>query len=188
MHNPTMWSLPSGAIASTVRLLSIACVFLLASCTTQPSASNDSPPPTEPVASSQEETLSQGEAMFAQVTAVETTGNPSAYTFAVTLQSPDTGCDQYANWWEVVSAEGELLYRRILAHSHVDEQPFRRSGGPVAIAPDQTVIVRAHMDPQGYGTQAMQGTIATGFEEVTLQDGFATNLATAEPQPNGCAY
>ncbi|MGF1521172.1 MAG: hypothetical protein ACFBSF_02465 [Leptolyngbyaceae cyanobacterium] len=126
--------------------------------------------------------------MFANVTAVEISGESGVYTFAVTIQSPDTGCDQYANWWEVVSEEGDLLYRRILAHSHVEEQPFRRSGGPVSVQPDQSVIVRAHMDPQGYGTQAMQGTAITGFEEVTLPEGFAADLANADPQPQGCTF
>lgn len=129
-----------------------------------------------------------GEA-FAQVTAVSTTPqNETEYTFAVTIESPDTGCEQYANWWEVISEEGELLYRRILAHSHVNEQPFERSGGPVAIAPDQTVIVRAHMYPNGYGTQAMQGSPDSGFQATTLAADFATALADADPQPNDCTF
>ncbi|MGD1860635.1 MAG: hypothetical protein ACFB0E_11775 [Leptolyngbyaceae cyanobacterium] len=126
---------------------------------------------------------------FAVVTAVTATAqNSEAYTFAVTIESPDTGCEQYANWWEVVSEEGELLYRRILAHSHVDEQPFERSGGPVAIASDQTVIVRAHMYPTGYGTQAMEGNPDSGFQSTTLAADFATALADADPQPNDCTF
>jgi len=128
-------------------------------------------------------------AQGATVTAVEASPqNDEGYTFTVTVQSPDTGCDQYANWWEVVSEEGDLLYRRILAHSHVDEQPFERSGGPVAIAPDQTVIVRAHMYPGGYGTQAMQGSSAQGFQATTLPEDFAVDLADVDPQPGDCAF
>ena len=76
----------------------------------------------------------------------------------------------------VITPDGKLLYRRILAHSHVNEQPFERSGGPIAIAPDETVIVRAHMHPSSYGTQAMQGSPANGFEVIT------------EPQPDPCAF
>ncbi len=86
----------------------------------------------------------------AKVLQVEATGKPNNYTFAVTVSSPDTGCDCYADWWEVITPEGELLYRRILLHSHVKEQPFRRTGGVVNIQPQQKVIVRVHMFPDGY--------------------------------------
>ena len=203
MHNLVARPMTQGAIAPLARFLSIAIVLTLASCATQSTSSNDNPQPTESAATSssqtedlsqsnespQTEELAQAEDMFATVTATEVTaGDPGAYTFSVTIQSQETGCDQYANWWEVVSEEGDLIYRRILAHSHVDEQPFSRTGGPVAIQPDQSVIVRAHMDPQGYGTQAMQGTVENGFEEVTLSEGFAAELAEAEPQPSGCTF
>lgn len=50
------------------------------------------------------------------------------------MRSPDRDCGLYADWWEVVGEDGRLLYRRILMHSHPDEQPFTRPGGPVAIA------------------------------------------------------
>ncbi|MBE9097977.1 hypothetical protein [Vacuolonema iberomarrocanum] len=133
--------------------------------------------------------MTQSDDPFAEVTAVETySQDGSSYTFSVTLASPDTGCEQYANWWEVLTVDGELLYRRILVHSHVEEQPFTRSGGPVTIEPDEIVIVRGHMDPAGYGTQAMQGTINDGFEVTTLTPDFAVDLAAAEPQPAGCEY
>ena len=66
---------------------------------------------------------------IAAVEDVSVSGDPGRYQFAVTIRSDETGCDQYADWWEVVSESGDLLYRRILAHSHVDEQPFARSGG-----------------------------------------------------------
>jgi hypothetical protein len=54
--------------------------------------------------------------------------------------------------WEVVDVTGEaLLYRRILGHSHVSEQPFVRSGGPVSATSD-VVIVRSHGNVGGYGS------------------------------------
>jgi hypothetical protein len=127
-----------------------------------------------------------GDAIVTAVTA--TPQNDSGYRLAVTIKSPDIGCDQYADWWEVITPDGELLYRRVLAHSHVNEQPFERSGGPVEIAPDQSVIVRAHLHPSGYGPQAMQGSPATGFAPITLADDFAVELAAAEPQPDSCAF
>lgn len=127
-------------------------------------------------------------AIAADVVDVSARGEPGHYTFEVTVKSPDTGCDQYADWWEVLSTEGELLHRRILAHSHVDEQPFARSGGPVAIDTDETVIVRAHMNTTGYGGQAMRGSVDEGFRPVELPDDFAVDVEDQEPQPSGCAF
>ena len=124
----------------------------------------------------------------ANVVSVEATGEPSAYTFEVGISSPDTGCDRYADWWEVLSDSGELVYRRILTHSHVDEQPFVRSGGPVEIAAEDTVWVRAHMHPTGYGGRAAKGSVAGGFELVELDPGFAADVAEREPLPRGCRF
>jgi hypothetical protein len=133
--------------------------------------------------------LNQGaEAMTADVLSVNVTGSPSAYQFSVEIASPDTGCDQYADWWEVVTEDGQLLHRRILLHSHVNEQPFTRSGGPVEINADTVVIVRAHMNNSGYGGMAMKGTVDSGFTEVDLAPDFAASLASEPPQPEGCDF
>ena len=123
-----------------------------------------------------------------EVVEVKATGQTSNYTFAVTIKSPDTGCDRYADWWEVITPEGDLLYRRVLLHSHVDEQPFSRTGGTVAITPEQEVIVRMHMSDSGYSAIAQQGTVNTGFEMVTLTQDFAANLESSEPLPQNCAF
>jgi hypothetical protein len=98
-----------------------------------------------------------GVTAHADIVKVTVTGEPGAYRFNVTIRSDDLGCDRYADWWEVVSADGKLLYRRILAHSHVDEQPFARDGGPVPAAPDTVVWVRAHMHPDGYTGKTLRG-------------------------------
>ena len=108
--------------------------------------------------------------------------------FSVTISSPDTGCDRYANWWEVITPEGELIYRRVLLHSHVNEQPFTRSGGPVNIVGDRPIIVRVHMTPDGYSPNAFSGTIDGGFSEVILDDNFALELAEQEPLPATCPF
>jgi len=126
--------------------------------------------------------------MIAQVMKVEATGEANNYNFAVTVSSPDTGCDLYADWWEVITPEGELLYRRVLLHSHVSEQPFRRQGGTVKIQPQQKVIVRVHMFPDGYSSMAQKGTVESGFAEVTLPNKFADSLASVEPLPKNCAF
>ena len=126
--------------------------------------------------------------MAADVSGVTASGEPGSYTLSVTVTSPDRGCEQYANWWEVVTGDGHLVYRRILAHSHVDEQPFTRSGGPVAIAAEDEVIVRAHMHPGGYGGTAMRGTVASGFRIDAAGSSIAPELAEADPRPQSCAF
>ncbi len=127
---------------------------------------------------------------FAEVVSVSVSGSESNYSFAVTLKSPDTGCSQYANWWEVISTDGRLIYRRVLAHSHVNEQPFTRSGGAVGVSADSTVIVRAHMHPSGYGSGeiAMKGSEVTGFTVFEITEEFAITLEEQEPLPSGCAF
>lgn len=127
--------------------------------------------------------------------AVETSGGPESWSFAVTLRSPDTGCEAYADWWEVLDADGQLLGRRILAHSHVDDQPFTRNT-TVPVAGDTPVWIRAHFrtagteEAAGYGGQAMTGTAAGSFavaQPDTVPDSDGT-LATQAPLPDGCAF
>jgi len=124
----------------------------------------------------------------ARIVSVTSSGNENNYTFNVGISSPDTGCAQYADWWEVITEDGALLYRRILAHSHVNEQPFVRSGGTIPITSNDTVIIRAHMNNSGYATAAYIGSVEDGFTATTLAEDFAQNLALTVPLPNGCAF
>lgn len=124
----------------------------------------------------------------ADVTTVQASGQSGAYRFSVGIRSPDKGCSQYADWWEVVSTDGKLLYRRVLLHSHVSEQPFTRSGGPVPIQPDTVVWVRAHMNTGGYGGVALKGSVNAGFTASEMPAGFAAKLAAQPPLPDGCAF
>ncbi len=124
----------------------------------------------------------------AAITAVTPSGSERSYTFAVEITSPDTGCDQYADWWEVVSLDGSLLHRRILGHSHVDEQPFTRSGSPVNLSADEEVWVRVHMNNLGYSRKAFKGSVAGGFAAANTADDFAGSLETEAPLPDGCAF
>jgi len=123
-----------------------------------------------------------------KITAVECTGGPNNYTLSVTISSPDTGCDQYADWWEVFTPDSSLIYRRILAHSHVNEQPFTRSGGPVNVGPNELIYVRAHMNNLGYGTQVFSGNVKDGLVLDSLATSFAADLETMEPLPEDCAF
>ena len=126
---------------------------------------------------------------LADVQNVSISGTQGAYTFAVTVGSPDTGCDQYTDLWEVLTTEGELLYRRILLHSHVNLQPFTRQGGPVPVQSQQTVIVRAHMSNLGYGGSAMRGTVENGFEPAPdITEDFAPEVEAQDPLPLFCLH
>ena len=128
------------------------------------------------------------ETIVADVLSVKVTGDPNAYRFSVEVASPDEGRDQYADWWEVLTEDGGLVYQRVLAHSHVDEQSFVRSGGPVAIAAETVVIVRTHMHPGGYGGKALKGTVQNGFEDIELAAEFAAEVETEPPSPQDVRF
>lgn len=75
-----------------------------------------------------------------------------AYRFDVTLGHGDEGWDHYADAWEIRDGDGAVLARRVLAHPHVNEQPFTRGLGgvklPVGLA---QVTVAGHDSVHGYG-------------------------------------
>jgi hypothetical protein len=72
--------------------------------------------------------------------------------FDVTAKHDDEGWEHYANRWEVLSPDGEILATRVLAHPHDNEQPFTRSLGSVKIPSDlHEVVVRAHDLIHEYG-------------------------------------
>jgi len=166
-------------------------LFFLVSLSLLPGCRGDQTKPSEEISpenNSIEEGLEMAQEIFADVLFVEVTGSPNAYQFSVQIASPDTGCEQYADWWEVLSEDGQLLYRRILLHSHVNEQPFVRSGGPVNIEGDTVVLVRAHMNKSGYGGITIKGAVQSGFSEVILSQGFAADVETTPPLPEGCDF
>jgi hypothetical protein len=124
----------------------------------------------------------------ANVTAVNTKGGENSYHFSVTLESDETGCEQYANWWEVLSDKGNLLYRRILIHSHPNQQPFTRSGGYVKINQKDIVYVRAHMNKLGYVGDVFKGSVENGFKKIEEIPNFNEKIETEAPLPIGCLY
>jgi len=124
----------------------------------------------------------------AEVTKISVSGDETNYDFSVTIKSPDTGCDQYVDWWEVFDLEGKLVYRRILAHSHVGEQPFTRSGGPIEIQKSSEVYIRVHMNNTGYSNKVYKGSVEDGFTAADLDIEFAKELEETEPLPSGCDF
>ena len=82
------------------------------------------------------------------------------YNFDVTVRHSDEGWQHYANKWDVTAPDGTVIGTRILAHPHVDEQPFTRSLAGVKIREDiDEVTVRAHDLVHGYGGKTVTKTI-----------------------------
>jgi hypothetical protein len=75
------------------------------------------------------------------VVGVNATQSGASWTFLVTLSHDDTGWEHYADGWGVYTVDGEELGYRVLAHPHVNEQPFTRSLSGVKIPTGMTEIV-----------------------------------------------
>ena len=124
-------------------LLGIGLLFLAACQTPTPSPTSTS--------------SGMGNADVTHVKAVQAAD--STWTFHVTVSHPDTGWEDYADGWDVLTPEGTVLkpdpespFTRLLLHPHVDEQPFTRSQSSIAIPEDVTQVrVRAHDLVDGFG-------------------------------------
>lgn len=91
-----------------------------------------------------------GEADVLEVEILSSGGN--TWSFTVTVEHADEGWDHYADAFEIVSPDGEVLAVRTLYHPHVNEQPFTRSLDNVTVPYGiDEVIMRAHDSVHGYG-------------------------------------
>ncbi len=99
----------------------------------------------------------EGNADVLHVRAVQ--AQDGTWTFHVTVQHPDTGWEDYADGWDVLTPDGTVLkpdpgssFTRLLLHPHENEQPFTRSQSGLVIPTGVTrVRVRAHDLVDGYG-------------------------------------
>ena len=121
------------------------------------------PPPTvtaaatdEPEPTTVSTTTNAANADVVYVKATETA--VSTWTFAVSVDHPDTGWEDYADGWDVLLPDGTVLksadapFTRLLLHPHEGERPFTRSQSNIAIPADvTTVTVRAHDLVDGFG-------------------------------------
>ena len=93
-----------------------------------------------------------------------------SWTFQVTVRHPDTGWEDYADGWDVVTPEGTVLkpdpdspFTRLLLHPHVNEQPFTRSQSRIVIPDGITQVrVRAHDLVDGYGGREVLVDLTVG--------------------------
>ncbi len=92
---------------------------------------------------------------YAQVRFVKATqGSNGRWRFDTTVRHNDEGWDHYADAWQVVDPEGNVLAERVLAHPHDNEQPFTRSQSNIEMPPNlNRVIVRAKCNVHGFGGQ-----------------------------------
>lgn len=97
----------------------------------------------------------------ADVVAVEAVEEPGGtFRFEVTVASSDTGWDRYADRWEVRDPAGAVLATRLLAHPHVDEQPFTRSVSGVSVPPGVLEVqVAAHDSVAGWCGRTVTSTL-----------------------------
>lgn len=87
----------------------------------------------------------------ADVLDVKITKSGMYWRVSVTLQHNDSGWDHYADGWQVVDAEGNVLGTRELMHPHVEEMPFTRSLGHVVIPDGATqVFIRTRCNKDGW--------------------------------------
>ncbi len=135
------------------------------------------------------DTTSPGDS-WVNIVEVSASGSSGEYSFNVRFESSDIDCTQFADWWEVVTEDGTLLYRRILAHPHtpgLSGNPVMRSGGPVTVTADDVMIIRGHMNNAGYIGIPMRGSVTAGFTPAPDIDAqFAPTLEGADPQPAEC--
>jgi hypothetical protein len=81
------------------------------------------------------------------------------WTFHVRVEHPDTGWEDYADGWDVLTPDGEVLkpnkddpFTRLLLHPHETEQPFTRSQSGIVIPEGVSQVrIRAHDLVDGYG-------------------------------------
>ena len=157
-----------------LHLLLITWVGLLFAAACQPTT----PPPAEPAnrPSSPPPVGGPGNADVLHVKATQAADG--TWTFYVTVQHPDTGWEDYADGWDVLTPDGTVLkpdpdspFTRLLLHPHVNEQPFARSQSGIVIPSGVTQVrVRAHDLVDGYGGRevSVDLTVPSGSDfEVT---------------------
>ena len=162
----------------------VAALLLLSACGTTPipptpaapSPTAQAPIETSPPPATEE----RGNADVLHVRAVQ--ASDERWTFYVTVEHPDTGWEDYADGWDVLTPDGEVIkpdpdspFTRLLLHPHENEQPFTRSqSGIVVPVGVSRVLVRAHDLVDGYGGREV-------WVDLTIRSGEGFEVDPADP-------
>lgn len=119
------------------RLGGVAFGVVLAACTTATSSTSELPSTISAVPTT---TLSAGD-LCASVIGAEMSRQGDTWTFALTVLSDDISAREYADQWELRTPAGDVIATRVLAHAHIDEQPFTRSLSGVEIPTGTTTLI-----------------------------------------------
>ncbi|MGH1438812.1 MAG: hypothetical protein ACRBBR_01775 [Cellvibrionaceae bacterium] len=88
----------------------------------------------------------------ADVTELKVRYNGSdSFQIITTVKHADTGWDHYADGWEILDEQGNVLGKRVLYHPHVKEQPFTRSHTLIIPKTVKEITVRALDSVHGIG-------------------------------------
>jgi len=92
--------------------------------------------------------------------------------FLVSVLHKDEGWKHFADKFEILTVDGEILKTRLLAHPHVDEQPVNRDGRGVNLPEGTTaVLVRGHDNIHGYSKPFRVEIPADGSGVYVTNDG-----------------
>lgn len=82
--------------------------------------------------------------------------NDGRIQVSATVRHDDAGWDHYADRFEVLDADRNVITTRVLMHPHVDEQPFTRSTEPFPLPEGlDEITVRAHDTEHGHGGETV---------------------------------
>jgi hypothetical protein len=96
-----------------------------------------------------------GEADVTKVEARYNGGN--SFQIVTTVKHADTGWDHYADGWEILDEQGNVIGKRVLYHPHVKEQPFTRS---------HTLDIPVHV--KEITVRALDSVHGKGGKEITI--------------------
>ena len=97
----------------------------------------------------------------AHIVGAEARATGDTWTVSVTLRHGDTGWDDYADGWRIVTADGTVVGTRELLHPHVEEQPFTRSLSGVSL-PDAPLFIESSTNVTGWSGERAPLTLPGG--------------------------
>lgn len=95
--------------------------------------------------------------LCASVVGAQATNDGDTWTFALTVRSDDISATEFGDSWELRTLDGDVLATRVLAHEHINEQPFTRSMSGIVIPEGITTVLGvAHHSVGGYCGETLE--------------------------------